>query len=73
MTAMLNTLLDINQIEVGAVKAEPVDFPINELLDRLRDELTFHAQAVGLKLRVMPVRPWRCVAIRVCSNRCCAI
>ncbi len=54
MTAMLNTLLDINQIEVGAVKAEPVDFPINDLLDRLRDELTFHAQAVGLNLRVMP-------------------
>ena len=51
---MLNTLLDINQIEVGAVKAEPVDFPINDLLDRLRDELTFHAQAAGLILRVMP-------------------
>ena len=54
MTGMLNTLLDINQIEVGAVKAEAVDFAINDLLDRLRDELTYHAQAVGLALRVMP-------------------
>ena len=27
MTSMLNTLLDINQIEVGAVKAEIADFP----------------------------------------------
>ena len=54
MTGMLNTLLDINQIEVGAVKAETVDFPVNELFDRLRDELTYHAQAAGLALRVMP-------------------
>jgi len=54
MTGMLNTLLDINQIEVGAVKAETVDFPVNDLFDRLRDELTYHAQAAGLALRVMP-------------------
>ena len=54
MTGMLNTLLDINQIEVGAVKAEIADFPVNELFDRLRDELTYHAQAAGLALRVMP-------------------
>ena len=54
MTGMLNTLLDINQIEVGAVKAELADFPVNELFDRLRDELTYHAQAAGLALRVMP-------------------
>jgi two-component system, chemotaxis family, CheB/CheR fusion protein len=54
MTGMLNTLLDINQIEVGAVKAETADFPVNDLLDRLKDELTYHAQAAGLELRVMP-------------------
>ena len=54
MTGMLNTLLDINQIEVGAVKAEIADFPVNELFDRLRDELTYHAQAAGLALRVLP-------------------
>ncbi len=54
MTGMLNTLLDINQIEVGAVKADTADFPVNNVLDRLRDELTYHAQAAGLVLRVMP-------------------
>ncbi len=58
MTAMLNTLLDINQIEVGAIKAEPVEFPIKELLDRIRNELTEHAQAAGLKLLVMPCSLW---------------
>ena len=54
MTGMLNTLLDINQIEVGAVKAETADVSMNELFDRLRDELTYHAQATGLVLRVLP-------------------
>jgi two-component system CheB/CheR fusion protein len=54
MTGMLNTLLDINQIEVGAVKAEISDFSVNDLFDRLREELTYHAQAAGLALQVMP-------------------
>ena len=58
MTAMLNTLLDINQIEVGAVKAEPIDFPVNELLDRVRAEPTFLATAAGLQLRVLPCATW---------------
>jgi two-component system CheB/CheR fusion protein len=54
MSGMLNTLLDINQIEAGVVRAEPVSFPINDLLDRLRDEFTYHAQAQMLSLRVVP-------------------
>ena len=53
MSGMLNTLLDINQIETGIVHAHATDFPINELLDRLRDEFTYHAQAQGLALRVV--------------------
>ena len=51
---MLNTLLDINQIEAGSVKPEKADFPVNDLFDRLRDELTYHAHAAGLVLRVVP-------------------
>jgi two-component system CheB/CheR fusion protein len=53
MSSMLNTLLDINQIEAGIVRAEMVEFPINGLLERLRDEFTYHAQAQGLALRVV--------------------
>ena len=53
MTGMLNTLLDINQIEAGSVKPEFGDFPVNDLFDRLREELTYHAQAAGLELRVL--------------------
>jgi two-component system, chemotaxis family, CheB/CheR fusion protein len=54
MTGMLNSLLDINQIEVGSVKPEKADFPVNDLFDRLREELAYHAQAAGLVLRVVP-------------------
>ncbi|MEO6781202.1 MAG: response regulator [Bradyrhizobium sp.] len=53
MLGMLDTLLDVNQIEAGTVRAEVVDFPINDLLDRLKDEFTYHAQAQGLVLRVV--------------------
>ena len=56
MTSMLNTLLDINQIEVGAVKVEAAEFPVSDILDRLRGELTYHAQSAGLALNVMPCR-----------------
>ena len=56
MTGMLDTLLDLNQIEAGVVHAEPTDCQIGGLLDRLRDEFAYHAQAKGLALRVMPCR-----------------
>lgn len=51
MTGMLNTLLDINQIEAGTVTAEIVRFPLNELLNRLRDEFHYLAAAQGLRLK----------------------
>ena len=54
MSGMLNTLLDINQIEAGNVRPEIVRFPINDLLRRLRDEFAYHAQAKGLGLSVIP-------------------
>jgi two-component system CheB/CheR fusion protein len=54
ISGMLNTLLDINQIEAGTVHADVVDFPVNDLLERLRDEFTYHAQAPMLSLRVVP-------------------
>jgi two-component system CheB/CheR fusion protein len=56
MSGMLNTLLDINQIEAGTVHAQMVSFPIADLLDRLKDEFTYHAQAQNLALRVVRCR-----------------
>jgi len=54
ISGMLDTLLDINQIEAGVVRAEFADVPVGSFLARLRDEFTYHAQAKGLALRVMP-------------------
>ncbi len=53
MAAMLDTLLDINQIEAGVVRAETATFPIGALLARLRDEFAYQATAKGLQLRVV--------------------
>jgi two-component system CheB/CheR fusion protein len=54
MSGMLNALLDINQIEAGIVQAEMINFPVNDLLSRMRDEFTYHANASRLSLRVVP-------------------
>ena len=54
MSGMLNTMLDINEIDAGTVHAEITDFPIGGLLGQLRDEFAFPAQARGLALRVVP-------------------
>lgn len=54
MSGMLNTLLDINQLEAGTVRPQFVSFPIDELLERLRDEFTYHAGAQNLVLHVVP-------------------
>ncbi len=51
---MLNTLLDIDQIDTGAVGAEMTDFPIDELFVRVRNEFALLAQAQGLALHVVP-------------------
>jgi two-component system CheB/CheR fusion protein len=54
MSSMLNALLDINQIEVGAIGPKPVDFQVNDIFDRLRDEFTYQANAKKLSLRIIP-------------------
>jgi len=53
MSGMLNALLDINQIEAGTIKADITSFAINDLLDRMREELTYHARGKKLSLSVI--------------------
>lgn len=53
MTEMLNTLLDINQIDAGTVQPEVSQFVVADLLDQLQSEFSYHAQAKNLKLRVV--------------------
>jgi two-component system CheB/CheR fusion protein len=54
MSGMLNTLLDINQIDSGAVRVEKVTFPISNLFDVLRDEFACHAEDQKVSLHVVP-------------------
>jgi two-component system, chemotaxis family, CheB/CheR fusion protein len=53
MSGMLNTLLDINQLEAGIVRPEIVEFQIGTLLDRLRTEFAYHATAKDLGWHVV--------------------
>jgi len=53
MSGMLNTLLDINQIEAGVVRPEMVTFPVSDILDRLREEFTYLAKAQNLRLTIV--------------------
>ncbi len=62
MSGMLNTLLDINQIDSGTIRAEMVSFEIEDLLSRLSNEFTYHAQAKRLQMRVVSC------SLSVCSD-----
>ncbi len=53
MSGMLNTLLDINQLEAGIVRPEVIEFPIATVLDRLRTEFAYHLTTKQLEWRVV--------------------
>jgi two-component system, chemotaxis family, CheB/CheR fusion protein len=54
MSDMLNTLLDINQIDSGAVRVEKVTFPISDLFNVLKDDFACHAEDQKVALHVVP-------------------
>ena len=54
MSGMLDTLLDINQLEAGIVRREITDFPVNTVLDELRGQFAHQERAARLELRVVP-------------------
>jgi two-component system CheB/CheR fusion protein len=53
ITAMLDSILDINQLEAGTILPRIVSFPIDQLLIRLQNEFVIHAQAANLDWRVV--------------------
>ena len=54
MSGMLNTLLDINQLEAGTVEPERADFPVNDLLAQMKTEFSYHTESHGLDWRMVP-------------------
>ncbi len=53
MSGMLDTLLDINQLEAGIVRREIIDFPINAVLDELNSQFAYHETVDRLDLHVV--------------------
>ena len=53
MSRMLDALLDINQLESGTIHPEPVNFPVNDLLDRLNSEFAHYASLRDVGWRVV--------------------
>ncbi|MFZ4070962.1 MAG: CheR family methyltransferase [Caulobacterales bacterium] len=54
MSAMLNALLDINQIEAGLMTSHIKSLHLGPILESLKLEFGFLADAKGLQLRVVP-------------------
>ena len=54
MTGMLDSLLDIDQIESGVIEVSTAPFTLASLFKRLREEFAPLAEAQGLQLRVIP-------------------
>jgi two-component system CheB/CheR fusion protein len=54
MSGMLDTLLDINQLEAGIVRREIADFPVNAVLDEVRRQFSHRETAGRPDVRVVP-------------------
>lgn len=58
LSGMLDVLLNISQIEAGAVRPELEQFPVADMLERLHGEFLALAEARDLSLRFMPCAAW---------------
>ena len=56
MSGMLNTLLDINQLEAGVIHADIEGFALSDLLDHLNSDFGYQMRAQGLEWRVVSNR-----------------
>ncbi len=54
MSEMLNTLLNINQLEAGVISPKFSEFPVNDILDVIREEFAEPMAEKGLRWRVVP-------------------
>jgi two-component system CheB/CheR fusion protein len=58
MTAMLESMLDVNRIETGIVRPEMRPIPIAPLMQRLAEEYAPHCGLKGLRLHSVPCKAW---------------
>lgn len=58
LEVLLEALLDLSKLDVGAVAVEPKDFALQDLLERLTTQFASEAAAKGLKLVQVPTSLW---------------
>ncbi|MBU3738145.1 MAG: response regulator [Rhodoferax sp.] len=58
LTELLTDLLDVSKLDAGVVEPDPIDLPVQTLLDRVASVHTARAQARNLRLRVRPSPVW---------------
>jgi signal transduction histidine kinase len=56
VSELIEALLDISKLDAGAVQAQPAEFALHPLLDRVEQAFSIAAQAKGLRLRVRKTR-----------------
>ena len=57
---MLEALLDLSKLDMGAVSAQTKPFPLKDLLSRLVTQLAPVAEAKGIALTLVPTSLWVC-------------
>ncbi|MEJ8855133.1 ATP-binding protein [Variovorax robiniae] len=57
---LLEALLDLSKLDIGAVRAEPRAMPLQALLSRLQSQFASTAKAKGLSLKVVKTSLWAC-------------
>jgi signal transduction histidine kinase/CheY-like chemotaxis protein len=57
---LIESLLDLSKLDVGAVRAEPKPFALHDLLSRLAAQFAPSAEAKGLALTLVPTSLWVC-------------
>lgn len=73
---LIEALLDISKLDAGAVAAQPTDFALQPLFNRIEQALALAAQDQGLRLRVRPTALWvrtdplllERILLNLCSN-----
>ena len=56
MQGMFNALLDISRLDAGVMQAQPRDFQLQSLFDRLLMDFTPHAMEKQIRLSIVPTR-----------------
>ena len=58
MNELFEALLDMTKLEAGILQANPAEFAVQRLLDRIETTFAELADKKGLSLRVVPCRAW---------------